>query len=583
MKSFLKMTLAVICGLLITSIISGVFYLICLGSLASMGSSKPYVPKDAVLKIDMSELNLAEQTKESPGILTIGNSISMETPEIIGLLDAARALDMAAQDPAIKYAFLKVDGVSGGVSTLQEFRKSLENFRTAGKAIVAYTESPSTGSYYLASVADKIYMPPYLGATYSFTGISGRLTFLKDLLDKLGVNVQLIRHGKYKSAGEMFIRNSASPENMEQNQVMVNSIWASLSEEIARSRSISVEELNATIDELKLVTPEDFVNCHLADGLLTREELKAKLADLAVVEDFKDVKMVSLKDYWLAKSETKSGAKDKIAIIYADGEIIEGDSKQEIAGDRFAREIAKVRADSTVKVAILRVNSPGGSVMASEKIKTELDLLKAVKPVIASYGDYAASGGYWISNNANHIFSNPTTLTGSIGVFGMIPDFSKTIKDVAHVTITPVNSNAHSDMLSLTRPFDEKEYEYMQSSIEKVYDKFINSVAKGRSMEPAAVDEIAQGRVWTGSDALNIGLVDEIGTLQDAIAYAARIAGNEDLSAWKIVGYPAPLSLFEEILSQIMGNNDEENVVLAELRKLSEPKTVAHMPFEISF
>ncbi len=576
------MTLAVICGVLITSIICTIFCFSVIGSVASFGTARPSVPKDAVLKIDMSRLSITEQTAESGGIVSIGTSISIDTPEQLGLLDAAEALETAAQDPCIKYAFLKVDGTSAGISTLREFRKSLENFRAAGKAVIAYTESPSTGSYYLASAADKVYMSPHLGTSSYITGISARLTFLKDLLDKLGVNVQLIRHGKYKSAGEMFSRNSASPENMDQTRSMVNSLWETLSGEIAESRSISVEELNAAIDGLRLVGPEDFLECRLADELLTREELRHKLADLAVVEDFKDVRMIGLKDYWLARASKKT-VKDKIAIIYADGEIIDGDAVQEVAGDRFAREIAKVRADSSVKAVVLRVNSPGGSVLASEKIKAELDLLKADKPIVASYGDYAASGGYWISNNADYIFSNPTTLTGSIGVFAMVPDFSKTIKDVAHVTVTPVNSNEHGDMFSLTRPFDEREYEFMKSSIERVYDKFVSMVSAGRSMEPAEVDEIAQGRVWTGSQALEIGLVDELGTLQDAIAYAARVAGNEDLSAWKIVGYPAPETPFEQILSQISGGREDEDVILAGLKNLAEPKTVARLPYEISF
>lgn len=579
MKSFLKTTLAVICGIIITSILSCMFVFSLARSMA--GGGKTAIPKDAVLKIDMSQLTVAEQSKEFSGTLQLGSSINVESQNVIGIWDAVQGLNAAAADPSIKYIYLKVDGSTTGMAHLQELRAALKNFRACGKPVIAYSEAPSTGAYYLASVADKIYLPPYLGATYTLTGISGNLIFIKDLLDKLGVNVQLIRHGKYKSAGEMFIRNSASPENMEQNQVMINSMWNAMASEIAESRSISVGELNGLIDNLELCSPEDFINGGLADELLGKEELENKLADLAMVDKFSKVKMIGLKEYWDVKSMELKKSGNKIAVIYADGDIVDGNGKQSVAGDRFAREIAKVRADSTVKVAVLRVNSPGGSVLASEKIKTELDLLKQVKPVVASYGEYAASGGYWISNNADKIFSNPTTLTGSIGVFGMIPDFSKTVKDVAHVTITSVKSNRHSDMYSLMRPFDSDEYAYMQKSIEQIYDKFVNIVAEGRGMEPERVDEIAQGRVWTGADALGIGLVDELGTLEDAIKYAATLAGDPDPANWNVTGYPKPASQFEEIMSMFSGKTDGQEALLGKFKTMAEAGKLARMPYEI--
>ena len=451
-------------------------------------------------------------------------------------------------------------------------------------------QNPGNGNYYLASVADKIYMPPYDGAMNNFAGISSQMIFLKDILDKIGVNVQLIRHGKYKSAGEMFVRNASSPENMEQNTAMVKSLWNSLSSEIAQSRNISTEELNSMLDNLELNFPEDFLEKGLVDELLSREELENKLTDLYVTDSYENVKSISLSDYSKLKNIVNYKAKDKIAIVYANGDIVDGNDKTNIAGDRFANIIAKIRKDSTVKAVVLRVNSPGGSVFASEKIKAELDLLREEVPVIASYGGYAASGGYWISANTDYIFSNATTLTGSIGVFSMIPDMSKTIKEKLHVNITPVNSNKHADMYGMMRPLDQNEIDYMQASVEKIYGKFTELVANGRDMTVEDVDAIAQGRVWTGAEAIGIGLVDKIGTIEDAINYAAiSIEGVDGLEDVQIVEYPKPMGTFEMLLEELTGTEAVfkgtalENIEAAfrDLANAESGKAYARIPYEI--
>ena len=433
---------------------------------------------------------------------------------------------------------------------MSEIRKALTDFRKSGKAVVAYGEAYSSGSYYLASVADKIYTTSHHGGYNFMLGLGGRMIFLKDLLDKLGVNYQLIRHGKYKSAGEMYIMNAPSPENMEQNQVMINSMWESVAKETAEARGISVDSLNYFIDNLSINFPEDMIAHNLADEVLSVEGYKEKMAVLAGKDKFKDVKFIPFKDYAAAKVKPNTAAKKKIAVIYAAGNIVEEDDPNNISGDRFANIIAKVRADSTVKAVVLRVNSPGGTVLAASKIKEEIDLTRAVKPVVASYGEYAASGGYWISNSCDHIFSGATTLTGSIGCFSAIPEFSKTVKNVAHVNVVPVNSHKHSDMVSLMRPFNEEETRLMQDYVDDIYTRFVNIVAEGRGMTYEAVDEIAQGRVWTGADALKLGLVDELGTLEDAIAYAASLGGDPDVAAWNVTGYPKPLTMMQQIFSQ---------------------------------
>ena len=589
MKEFVKMTLATMAGLLIFGFVVFFFMFAMVGAMAALGEKQVVMPREAVLKVDMSTFTLSEQTVEAnpmDALLAGGSTIAP-----LGIYDAINAINAAAADPAVKFIYMKPDGVSGGTAQIEEFRKALNNFRKSGKAIVSYTESPGNASYYLASVSDKIFMTPHDGATNMFTGLSSQLIFLKDLLDKLGVNVQLIRHGKYKSAGEMFIRSSSSKENMEQNVEMVESLWNSWASEIAQSRGITTEQLNNMLNNLELNFPTDWVSKGLVDELLNYNQLEQKLCDLFVVEKFEDVKGISLTDYATLKNTVNFKAKKKVAVIYASGDIVDGDAKENVAGNRFAKIISDVRQDSTVQAVVLRVNSPGGSVLASEKIKAELDLLREYKPVIASYGDYAASGGYWISANCDKIYSNASTLTGSIGVFSMIPDVGDAVKDKLHVTITPVNSNEHSDMYNLMRALTPKEVDYMQASVENIYDKFTKLVSEGRGISVARVDEIAQGRVWTGADAITIGLVDEIGTIEDAINYAAlSIDGVSGVQDVQVVGYPKPQSTVEMLLESITG---ESNVfagtafegigkAFSEFGKNDIGKAYARMPYVVT-
>lgn len=562
MKEFVKWVLAVLCGLFVWGIIKVIMFLMMIGSIASSASSasatsggtKAALPKEGVLQLDMSKVVISEQSIDDMPFAQMQSGTITQ----VGLLDAINGIKKAAEDPGVKYILLRTDGMSTSLTKLEELRKALMEFRKSGKAVVAYGEMFTSGSYYLASVADKIYTTNHHGGNTFMLGVSGRMMFLKDLLDKLGINYQLIRHGKYKSAGEMYVKNSPSPENLEQNQAMINSIWKTVANETAESRGISVDSLNYFIDNLSISYPEDLVNHSLADEALSVEGFKEKLMSLASKDKYKDVKFISFSDYAASKVKNSLGAKKKIEIIYANGNIIEQDDYNNISGDRFTKIIAKARNDSTVKAVVFRVNSPGGTVLASSKIKEEIDLTRAVKPVIASYGDYAASGGYWISNSCDRIFSNATTLTGSIGVFSAIPEFSGTLDKVIHVNVTPVKSNEHSDMLSLTRPFDTKETAWMQSYVEDIYGRFVGTVAEGRDMTTAAVDSIAQGRVWTGADAIGIGLVDEIGTLTDALEYAAAQAGDADLNSWGIVSYPKPQSQMEQIISMISGKQPDE-------------------------
>ena len=553
--------LAVICGLIVLRILAFILMIVMFAGALAGGSSTP-LPREGVLDVDMSKFMITEQTQDNP--MPSFSAMGMQMPEAqIGLLDAIKGLEAAAADPGVKYVLLRPEDAQLGLSDAEEIRRALSEFRRSGKPVIAWLESPANGSYYISTVADKIYMSSYHGFNYQLIGLSGRMTFVKDILDKLGVNVQLIRHGKYKSAGEMFIRSSASPENREQNQVMINSAWKVMTAAISESREISVEAFNKLVDDLALVQPEDFLANGLVDALMTRGELIEKLCILAGVPSEDKLKLIPFSDYALSK--VKPSLRPNVAIIYADGEIVDGDELTDIAGDRFVKEINKAAADDAIKAVVLRVNSPGGSVSASVKIRTALDSLQAKKPLVASFGNYAASGGYWISNGCEKIFADANTVTGSIGVFSMIPEFSKVTKKVG-VTFESVNSNKHSDMYSLMRPFDKAELDYQQASVEDIYETFVNLVADGRKMAPSAVDAIAQGRVWMGSDALEIGLVDEIGTLQDAIAYAATLAGIAPDDA-RTVAFPAPLTFAEQLLESLGQGS-------------SEPSILAGTPFE---
>jgi protease-4 len=380
---------------------------------------------------------------------------------------------------------------------------------------------------------------------------------------------------------------------MEQNTEMIGSIWESWAIKIAESRDITTDDLNAMLNNLELNFPSDFLEKGLVDELLTREELQQKLCDLYGAEEFDDIKAIQLPDYAKIQANAASlKAGKKIAVIYAEGNIVDGNAKQQVAGDRFAGIIEDIRKDSTVKAVVLRVNSPGGSVLASEKIKAELELLKENGiPLIASYGDYAASGGYWISTGCDKIFSNATTLTGSIGVFSMIPDISGTLKNKLHVNITPVNSNKHADMYNMMRPLDKSELAYMQASVERIYDKFTTLVSEGRDMPVDEVDNIAQGRVWSGSDAYRLGLVDEIGTIEDAIIYAAMsIDGVTSLKDVQVEAYPKPLSTVEVLLETIKGEQSVfagtplESVedAFKDWNASESGKVYARMPYELS-
>ena len=491
--------------------------------------------KGKILYFDAGN-NLSEQTGSSfrfslLGGLSISNSLS--------ILSVERALEKAAEDDDIAMVFFRPDKISAGMAAREELRQSLARFAAKGKPVVCYGISFDTGSYYLGSVGDRVFMHP--GSSGTLVGPSSTQLYYKDLLDSLGVRIQLIRHGSFKSAGEPYVRSEMSEENRLQYQALLGSVWEPMVEEMASSRGIAADSLRAWVTGLKLSTSRDWLEKGLVDGLKYRDEMEDYLCHLFGKADLDDLKKVSMSEY--VESLKQSGSK-KVAVLYAEGEIVRSGSG--IAGEKFAREIAKVRADSSIKAVVFRVNSPGGEVVAADMIRREIEALRKDKPVIASYGDYAASGGYLISAGTERIFSDNATLTGSIGVFGQVVSYGEALSRKLYVHPYTVGTHEHSDMGSGMRPLDELELARYQQDIDGIYDDFVQVVATGRGMDRDAVEAVAQGRVWSGGDALKNGLVDEKGTLLDAVKYAAWRAG---LDKYGIVTYPERNDLLGEILS----------------------------------
>ena len=477
-----------------------------------------FAGKAKVLKIDFKN-PIAERNVggSSFDIMSLING----TPNTVTLLSYVNAIDAAAQDKNIGMIYMTPENISAGTAQMEEIRAALQRFRQSGKPIVAYCRNFGNGSYYIASVADKIILDPASEST--ITGLSSQMIFLKDLLDALGVDVQLIRHGKYKSAGEMYIRSSSSPENRLQNEVMVNSIWNTMTGQIAASRGITQAQFNEWVENLEMCYPQEYKEKGLIDETWYKDEVERYLCEQNGAKKISEVQFVKINKY--ASKLKKGSRKNRIAVVYADGEIVDNGGDADIVGTKLANTLRKVREDKKVKAVVFRVNSPGGSAQASEAIRHEIQLLRAEKPVIASYGNYAASGGYWISAESDYIFSDCSTLTGSIGVFGLIPSLGNAVSKNLKVNVETVGSTSHSDMMSGIRKLNDAEVAYVQKQIEKIYDDFTGLVSNGRGISKDSVDAIGQGRVWTGSDALRIGLVDSEGGLKEAIDYAAGKVG----------------------------------------------------------
>ena len=483
----------------------------------------------------------------------------------LSLLDVELALKQAAEDDDIAMIYFNYDHFSAPTSACEEIRRYIREFSEAGKPVVAYGHSLGNGSYYMASAADRVFLHPK--GSGSLNGLASQQYFLKDALDTLGIEVKLIRHGKFKSAGEMYIRNSMSPENRRQYEALLEATWSTLVADMAASRGIEAAQLREWIGNLELGTASTWVEKGLIDGLKYKDEMEDYICHLFGTTEPDAVKRINLKEY---VKKVKKGSGKKVAVLYADGEITRDGN--EIAGEKFAAQIAKLRKDESIKAVVFRVNSPGGEVVAADIIRREIELLGKEKPVIASYSSYAASGGYLISAGCSKIFCDNTTLTGSIGVFGMVPNVGKAASKILKVNFETVKTDPHAAAGSLFTGLDGEEEAWYQKEIELIYEDFVGVVADGRHMTTEQVDDLAQGRVWAGKDALLLGLCDEKGTLLDAIDYAAEQAG---LSKYKIVVAPEKQKGF-------VSKKDKKEKPLVHIQNIiSQPgfRAMAIMPF----
>lgn len=520
-KTFLAGLLAVIVG---TFLVFFLWIFILLGIAGSMEKSVAVHP-ESILKIDFSEV-LTDAPSSDP--LAGIDLMTLQTTRQLSLFKALRAIEAAGADDRIKGIYLRMNGGGGvtGSALLEELREALLEFKQSGKFIVAYNETYSQGQYYLASVADKIYLQPEGGMEWS--GLASDVMFYKGLLDKLDLRAEVFRPTacKYKSAVEPFILDRMSAANREQMQALVNSMWGTISGAVCESRGIDSVKMRRITDNLQVTLPEEALEYGFVDSLLYEDQMEDVFAELGVSDDYD---FITLGDYASqVGADLKNISADQVAIVYADGQIVDGEGYgKEIYGNTLAAKIAGVRDDEKVKAVVLRVNSPGGSALASDVIWREVELLRAEKPVVVSMGSYAASGGYYISCPADVIVADKLTLTGSIGVFGMILDTREALKNKLGITIDGVQSNASSSFLA-TQPLTPVQRSMIMRGVDKVYTTFTNDVAEGRNLPIEKVLDIAGGRVWSGADALGIGLIDTYGGLKTAIALAVDKADLGD-------------------------------------------------------
>ena len=469
-----------------------------------------------------------------------------------GLDEILANISKAKDDANIKGIFLDVTTITAGYATVEEIRNALADFKKSGKFIYAYSELYTTKAYYLASVADKVFLNPQ--GLIEFKGLGAQVMFFKGLLEKMDVDVQIFRHGKFKSAIEPFLLDKMSEANRIQTLTYVKSLWMHVLEGVSTARGPSVEELNKLADNMSVQRSWDCLKYKLADDTIYKDQLLELFKEKLKLSKKEKVQLVEMGKYSKVNNKHYMTMSNRIAVIYAAGEIAGGEGGDNMIGSEgLSKTIREARMDSSIKAIVLRVNSPGGSALASDVIWREVMLTKKVKPVIVSMGDVAASGGYYISCAANRIFAEPNTITGSIGVFGILPSFQKTLNNKLGITIDTVNTNRHSALGTLLLPLSEEEGAVVQKGVEDIYNVFISRVASGRNMRTADVDSIGQGRVWAGNDAIKIGLVDELGGIDDAIKYAAKSCG---LDKYRIVYLPKQKEPLEELLNHLSGNEE---------------------------
>ncbi len=596
MKNFITSMLGAFVALVVFSTGAILLFIGFIGAIVAMGQQKkaPEVTQGSYLVFDLST-----NITDAPPPIDLGE-LSGGRADVMQMRAVTRALRYAAHDSKIS-GVLMLGNLSprvygSGFAALREVRSALAEFRASGKPVLAYLDYATTRDFYLASSANEIAIDPF--GMILMPGLASQPIFYAGALEKYGIGVQVTRVGKFKSYVEPFTRTDMSPENREQVQKLLDDIWGSLIGDIAQSRRVTPDSIQATVDAEGIIRPSEAVKAHLVDKVIYRDELIDRLKrETGVTSATESFKQVPLALYAKTVHRTGTSAYGQVAVVYAEGDIVDGEGDaSEVGGTKFAREIRELREDSEVKAIVLRVNSPGGSATAAETIQRELTLARKVKPVIISMGSYAASGGYWISAFGNRIFAEPTTITGSIGVFGIQIDVQKLANDHG-ITFDTVKTGKFADAITIARPKTPEELAIFQKMVDWIYHQFISKVSEGRRLKSTFVEEIAQGRVWSGTEAVKLGLADEIGGLNEAIKYAgvqAGLGGNPRVTEYprsktlsealaEILGRYAPASLklhATGLLGQVV---DQLETEFARLRAFNDPNGIyARMPIDLS-
>ena len=586
MKEFFKFTLASIVGIMIAGLLLLFITIGIISAMVSVSDQPTQIQSNSLLFLKF-DYQIVDRAKNNP--LEGMDFGIFQGEKTVGLNDMLDCIRKAKTDDNIKGIYLNPMDIQAGIATVEEIRTALKDFKTSGKFIYAYGESISQKAYYLLTVADSLVMNPQ--GSVDFRGLGGEHSFYKKGLEKLGVEVQIVRHGKFKAAVEPFLLDKMSDENRIQTETYLKSIWNEMLVDISASRKMGFDELNDIADMVATFRRADFAKQkNLVDCLKYKDQVINDLKKLTGTREKDDVKVVEIQKYIKVPEQRmqKGLARKKIAVIYASGAIDAGVSDDGIKSEDLSKAIREARRDSSIKAIVLRINSPGGSAFGSEVIWREVKLAAETKPVIASMGDVAASGGYYIACAADTIMADRTTITGSIGIFGMIPNVQKLMTDKLGITQDVVTTNEHSDMISITRPMTAFERDLMQQAIEEGYDTFISRVADGRKMEKTAIDEIGQGRVWAAPNAKEIKLIDIYGGLTEAVALAKKMA---KLDNCRIVNLPKLKDPFEELLKEFSGsakarfmrNELGENYKYYEQMRsiLSQKGVLARMPYNI--
>lgn len=590
MKDFFKFTLATVTGIVLSGIVLFIIGVVTLVGIISSSDTETVVKKNSVMMLDLKG-TLVERTQESlEGLL---GKFTGETADTYGLDDILASIKKAKENDNIKGIYIQASWLDASYASLQAIRKALDDFKESGKFVVAYSDNYTQGPYYLSSVADKVMLNPK--GMIEWRGLASAPIFYKDLLQKLGIEMQVFKVGTYKSAVEPFTATEMSPANREQVTAFIGSIWNQILDGVSASRKIGKDSLNMYADRMLMFYPSDeSVKCGLADTLIYQNDVRDYLKTLVKIDEDDRLPILGLEEMVnIKKNVPKDKSGNILAVYYASGEITDyagsAASDEGIIGSKMIRDLRKLKEDDDVKAVVLRVNSPGGSAFASEQIWHAVKELKAKKPVIVSMGDYAASGGYYISCAADSIIAEPTTLTGSIGIFGMIPNV-KGLTEKIGLTYDVVKTNQFSDFGNLMRPVNSDERALLQMMIGQGYDLFVSRCAEGRHMSKDKIEKIAEGRVWTGEMAKKIGLVDELGGIGKALEIAAQKA---DLKGYTIISYPAKKDILSTLLDVQPGNYVESQVLKSQLgdyykdfsllKNIKERAMIqARVPFELN-